>query len=116
MLNRVYWGRALAAEALRAIIAFGFASASLSRIEARCIAKNAASLRVTENVRMTYEGTPRLWEFFEGAYQDMQLHAILKGGHPRRSEEGSAWVLANVSRHVPRDSFRALVSSSGPYG
>ena len=114
MLNRVYRGRELAAEALRVIIAFGFARVT-KPYRGPLHRENAASSRVTKSAGMTYEGTPRPWESSEGPYQDMQLHAILKGEHPRRSEEGSARVLANVLRHVPRDSFKALVSSSGPY-
>ena len=125
VLNRVYQGRGLAAEALRAMISFGFARVSPNRIEARCIAKNAASARVMgRKAGMTHEGTPRQREFLKGAYQDTQLHALLKGEHPRRAFHGPARrsdgrterVLTNVSRHVPRGSFKAPVSSLGPYG
>ena len=83
VLNRVYWGRGLAAEALRAMISFGFARMGLNRIEARCIAENAASARVMEKAGMAYEGTLRQRELLKGAYQDMKLYAILKGEHPR---------------------------------
>lgn len=83
VLNRVYWGRGLAAEALRAMISFGFARMSLNRIEARCLAENTASARVMEKAGMAYEGTLRQREFLKGAYRDMKLYAILKGEHPR---------------------------------
>ena len=83
VLNRVYWGRSLAAEALRAMVSFGFARMGLNRIEARCIAENAASARVMEKAGMAYEGTLRQREFLKGAYRDMKLYAILKGEHPR---------------------------------
>ena len=81
VLNRLYWGRGLAAEALRAIFSFGFERMYLNRIEARCIAENTASARVMEKAGMTYEGTLRQREFLKGAYQDMKLYAILKREH-----------------------------------
>ena len=84
MLSREYWGRGLMPEALRAMIAFGFERMGLNRIEARCIAENAASARVMEKVGMTYEGTLRQREFIKGAYRDMKLYAILKSEYRPR--------------------------------
>ncbi len=83
VLNRGYWGRGLAAEALGAMISFGFRHMGLNRIEARCIAENSASARVMEKAGMTYEGTLRQREFVKGAYRDMKLYAILKEEHRR---------------------------------
>ena len=83
VLNRGYWGRGLAAEALGAMISFGFRYMDLNRIEARCIAENTASSRVMEKAGMDYEGTLRQREFMKGTYRDMKLYAILKGGHRR---------------------------------
>ena len=78
-LSREYWGRGLMPEAARAMIRFGFERMSLNRIEARCIAENAASARVMEKAGMTYEGTLRQREVIKGAYRDMELYAILRG-------------------------------------
>ena len=78
VLAREHWGRGLMPEAVRAVIRFGFARVKLNRIEARCIAENAASARVMEKVGMTYEGTLREREFIKGAYRDMKLYSILR--------------------------------------
>jgi ribosomal-protein-alanine N-acetyltransferase len=83
VLSREYWGKGLIPEAVRAIIAFGFARVELNRIEARCIAANIASARVMEKAGMTYEGTLREREFIKGAYRDMKLYSILRREYRR---------------------------------
>jgi ribosomal-protein-alanine N-acetyltransferase len=83
VLSREYWGKGLMPEAVRAIIAFGFARVDLNRIEARCIAANLASARVMEKAGMTYEGTLREREFIKGAYRDMKLYSILRREYHR---------------------------------
>ena len=84
VLSREYWGRGLMSEAVRAILRFGFKRMNLNRIEARCIAENAASARVMEKAGMVYEGTLRQREYIKGAYRDIKLYAILKKGFPGR--------------------------------
>ena len=84
VLSREYWGRGLMSEAVRAILRFGFERMNLNRIEARCIAENAASARVMEKAGMVYEGTLRQREYIKGAYRDINLYAILKKGFPGR--------------------------------
>ncbi len=84
VLSREYWGRGLMSEAVRAILRFGFERMNLNRIEARCIAENAASARVMEKAGMFYEGTLRQREYIKGAYRDIKLYAILKKGFPGR--------------------------------
>ena len=78
VLSREHWGRGLMPEAVRAVIRFGFKRMSLNRVQARCIAENAASARVMEKAGMTYEGTLRESEFIKGAYRDMKLYSILR--------------------------------------
>ncbi len=78
VLSREYWGRGLMPEAVRAMIRFGFERMGLNRIEARCIAENAASARVMEKAGMAYEGTLRQREFIKGAYRDMKVYSILR--------------------------------------
>jgi ribosomal-protein-alanine N-acetyltransferase len=78
VLSREHWGRGLMPEAVRAVIRFGFGRIGLNRVQARCIAENAASARVMEKAGMTYEGTLRESEFIKGAYRDMKLYSILR--------------------------------------
>ena len=79
VLSRDYWGRGLMAEAVRAMIRFGFDRMKLNRVEARCIAENTASARVMEKAGMVYEGTLRQRELIKGAYRDMKVFSILRG-------------------------------------
>lgn len=83
VLHRGYWGMGLAAEALGAMISFGFERMGLNRIEGRCIAENMASARIMEKAGMVYEGTMRQREFMKGEYRDMKLYAILKDEYRR---------------------------------
>lgn len=78
VLARGYWGRGLTAEAVRAMIPFGFERLELNRIEARCIAGNTASARVMEKAGMSYEGTMWRREFIKGSYRDMKHYAVLR--------------------------------------
>jgi [ribosomal protein S5]-alanine N-acetyltransferase len=88
VLSREHWGRGLMPEAVRAVIRFGFRRVGLNRIQARCIAENAASARVMEKAGMTYEGTLRESEFIKGAYRDMKLYSILRREFIARRRQG----------------------------
>jgi ribosomal-protein-alanine N-acetyltransferase len=83
VLSREHWGRGLMPEAVRAVIRFGFDRMGLNRVEARCIAGNAASARVMEKAGMNCEGTLREREFIKGAYRDMKLYSILRREYRR---------------------------------
>jgi ribosomal-protein-alanine N-acetyltransferase len=76
-LSRDYWGRGLMAEAVGAMIRFGFEKMGLNRLEARCIVENTASAKVMEKAGMTYEGTLRQRESIKGAYRDIKVYSIL---------------------------------------
>ena len=78
VLSREHWGKGLMSEAGRAVIRFGFGRMGLSRVQARCIAENAASARVMEKAGMICEGTLRESEFIRGAYRDWKRYSILR--------------------------------------
>jgi ribosomal-protein-alanine N-acetyltransferase len=84
VLSREYWGHGFMPEAVRAMFRFGFERMNLNRIEARCIAENAASARVMEKAGMAYEGTLCQREYIKGAYRDIKLYAILREGFAGR--------------------------------
>jgi ribosomal-protein-alanine N-acetyltransferase len=84
VLSREYWGHGFMPEAVRAMFRFGFERMNLNRIEARCIAENAASARVMEKAGMVYEGMLRQREYIKGAYRDIKFYAILREGFPGR--------------------------------
>ncbi len=77
-LSREYWHRGLMTEALRAVIAFGFDTLRLQRIEAQHTLDNPASGRVMQHVGMQYEGTLRQRVKNKGKYEDVKLFAILR--------------------------------------
>jgi ribosomal-protein-alanine N-acetyltransferase len=72
-----YWGRGYATEAARALLAYGFESLRLNRVQARHFLRNPASGRVMQKLGMKYEGTfrqaTRKWDHFE----DIVMYAIL---------------------------------------
>ena len=78
VLNSLYWGKGLAAEATRAVITFGFEVLGLVRIEAKYMTGNIASKRVAEKCGMTEEGVMRQSVYAKGRYVDVAVAAILK--------------------------------------
>ncbi len=76
-LNRGFWGRGYATEAVRALLGFGFEKLKLHRIFAACHVENAASIRVLEKAGMTREGRLREHRRFGGRWADSFLYAIL---------------------------------------
>ena len=78
VLSRPYWGQGYMAEAVRAVIDFGFRALGLNRIEAMCEVPNTGSARVMEKAGMTYEGTLRQYVFEKGTYRDLKIYSILR--------------------------------------
>lgn len=76
-LARSQWNQGIATEALKGVIAFGFATLMLHRIEARCDTANIASTRVLEKSDMKFEGILRGEVFSNGEYRDMRRHGII---------------------------------------
>jgi RimJ/RimL family protein N-acetyltransferase len=76
------WGRGYATEAAHAMVAFGFATLRLNRIQAHHFTRNPASGRVLEKVGMRLEGVSRQayrrWDRFE----DVAMLAILASDSP----------------------------------
>ena len=62
-----HWGQGLATEASEAVLHFGFQTCGLTKIYAGADSPNAASFRVMEKLRMTYDG-PRIVNGMEAVY------------------------------------------------
>ena len=77
-LAREYWNHGLMTEALRAVIAHGFGSMNLNRIEAQHETTNPASGAVMRKCGMVKEGTLRQRLYNKGRYVDVDLYAILR--------------------------------------
>lgn len=57
-LAREHWGRGLAFEAMRAVLAFGFKQLGAARVEAITVAENARSVRLLERLGFLREADP----------------------------------------------------------
>jgi ribosomal-protein-alanine N-acetyltransferase len=66
-------------EAVRTVIAFGFCTMQLNRVQAICEVENVASARVMEKVGMTFEGRLREYMFFKEHHRNLKMYSILRG-------------------------------------
>lgn len=77
VLNPDFWGRGIAAEALKRVMHFGFMELNLHRIEARYMSENSKSRRVMEKCKMKFEGIKRSSLYVKGQYHDVGSCSIL---------------------------------------
>ena len=76
-LHPAAWGKGYMSEALNAVVACGFGSFALNRIEAWTLPGNPASDRVLEKAGFQYEGTLRQKSWFKGAFHDFRMFSRL---------------------------------------
>jgi ribosomal-protein-alanine N-acetyltransferase len=72
------WGRGLATEAVRAIVAFGHTRVELNRIEAVVMVENHASVRVLNKAGFAEEGILRAFGYWKGRYHDLRMFSVLR--------------------------------------
>ena len=78
-LAKEFWGRGLAAEALGAILTFGFREMDLNRIEASTIADNHESIRLLDRAGFVREGTRREYSLEDdAAFHDGAIYGLLR--------------------------------------
>ena len=73
-----FWGKGIATEAARAVVPYLFDALSAERVQAHCMAPNAASGRVLEKAGLTYEGTLRSAILRRGRFWDIKMYSILR--------------------------------------
>jgi [ribosomal protein S5]-alanine N-acetyltransferase len=78
------WGRGMAMDAARTMVAFGFGDLGLHRISAAVGPDNATSRRLVRRLGMTYEGRIRHHVFTGGAWRDSLLYSLLAEEWPAR--------------------------------
>ncbi len=78
VLNPIFWGYGIAAEAGEAVMRFGFDTLDLFRIEARYIVGNDRSRRVMEKLGMSFEGMHRAYMMIKGELRDIGICAALR--------------------------------------
>jgi ribosomal-protein-alanine N-acetyltransferase len=79
-----YWmgephaGRGLMTAAVRVLITFAFDTLHLNRIEAACLPRNAASIRLLEKTGFAREGYARKYLCIDGRWQDHILFGLVR--------------------------------------
>lgn len=97
VLNPDYWGKGIAAEAVMAVIDYGFRTLMLNRIEARYIIGNDRSRRVMDKCGMKFEGVFRSLLYVKGSYKDIGVCSILYSEYMREDGRGRNQTEINVS-------------------
>ncbi|WP_142829647.1 GNAT family N-acetyltransferase [Planococcus soli] len=77
-LSEEYWGIGIASEAFQAVIAYGFETMNLQRIEALVEPANISSQKLVEKQVFQKEGLLRSYEFTAGKYDDLYMYSLLK--------------------------------------
>ena len=75
---REVWGQGIGTAALRAILAWGFDTLGLHRIEAHHWGENPASGRIMVKAGMRHEGRVREPVFRDGVPRDLELYGMLR--------------------------------------
>lgn len=84
-----YWNNGYTTEAATALIAYGFGTLGLNRIQARHMLNNPASGRVMQKIGMTYEGTHRQAALRFGSFEDLAVYAILRSEYEETASKSS---------------------------
>lgn len=82
-MGQAFAGRGLMTAAVRALTPFVFDALKLRRLEAACLPRNAASIRLLEKTGFEREGYARQYLCIDGVWQDHLLYALLRA--PRLS-------------------------------
>lgn len=77
-LARACWGQGIMAEALGALLEYGFRTLDLNRIEALTMVENERSARLLRRLGFTEEALLREYDYFKEAFHDMRLFAMLR--------------------------------------
>lgn len=78
VLSPEYWGHGLMAEAVQALLSFGFQHMELNKVEASIMLENQQSRRLAEKLGMVQEGIARQHMIIKGEFVDLAMYAVLK--------------------------------------
>ncbi len=88
-LSPTHWGRGLATEAVRAMVAWGFGEwAGLERIHAHCVAENEASARVLLKAGLRQEARLRDHQRFKDRFWDVLIFGMGRDDWTPATEKG----------------------------
>lgn len=74
-----FWGQGVMTDAAQTVVAWGFETLGLHRIQATCLSHNAGSYRVMEKAGMVREGILRGYALRNGDFADIAMYAIVAG-------------------------------------
>jgi RimJ/RimL family protein N-acetyltransferase len=77
-LHPAHWNKGYMTEAIKSVLAFGFAEAGAERIAANADAENIGSWRAMEKAGMRREGLMRHQRHFAGMWRDTVQHAAIR--------------------------------------
>ncbi|MCW3467192.1 GNAT family N-acetyltransferase [Chitinophaga nivalis] len=83
-LEPAYWGKGFITEALTAVLAYGFHTLAVNRIEAEVMPGNVASEKVLEKSGFLHEGLLRQWLYWEGKWYNINMYALLQADFSTR--------------------------------
>ncbi len=92
MANLGYWigpnfaRQGYMSEAVKALVAYGFETLDLSRVEAACLPKNVASRGLLERCGFKYEGVAQSYLQIGGRWRTHVLYANLRGDRRGRTD------------------------------
>lgn len=81
-LAPAYWRQGIMTEALRRVLAYGFADMQLNRVQAHVLPSNAASLGLLDSLGFQREGVLRQYRFYRGRYNDEVVLSLLRSEFP----------------------------------
>lgn len=87
-LHRAYWRQGIMAEAMSAVLTYGFTELGFHRIEADVAPENTRSKGLLLKLGFTYEGNLRERYFFRGQFEDEHYFGLLKHEWLRTEEKG----------------------------
>jgi RimJ/RimL family protein N-acetyltransferase len=83
-LRPTHWGRGFVAEALRAILKYGFEEMRLNRVEAFVMRGNERSMSLLRKLGFAEEGVLRERGAWKGGFHDLTLFSLLKSEYAAR--------------------------------
>jgi len=75
---REAWGKGYATESSAAMLELGFGRLGYHRVWGKCHVDNAASAKVMQKLRMTYEGTQREHVWLRDHFRSSRIYAMLE--------------------------------------
>lgn len=82
-----YWGNGYCTEASKEILKYGFCDLRLNRIEAFCMSRNHASIRVLKKIGMSIEGYLRQYVKKWGIFEDYDVYSIIFSEYTRHFKD-----------------------------